>query len=94
MSGSFAFDRKLAEQIVKESKRMDYGIYAEFLMVALKHKAQINTIEVEGLEWETPDQFRELIEKEGYAKWLNDFQSLSEWEKRVKLIEDSTEVLT
>jgi hypothetical protein len=94
MSGSFAFDRKLAEDIVKESKRKDFGIYAEFLMVALKNKAHINTMEVEGLEWETPDQFKDKIEQEGYSAWLNNFESLPEWEKRVKLIENSTDVLT
>src|SRR3989344_2664975 len=94
MSGSFAFDRNLAEHIVKESKRKDFGIYAEFLMVALKNKVQINTMEVEGLEWETPDQFKDKIEQEGYSAWLNEFESLPEWQRRVKLIEDSTNVLT
>lgn len=93
MSGSFGFDRKLATYIVSESKRRDFGIYAEFLTIAQKHKSQINVIEVEGLEWETPDQFKEVIEKEGYAKWLEDFQSLPEWKKRIKLVEDSTDEL-
>ena len=59
-----------------------------------KNKVQINTMEVEGLEWETPDQFKDKIEQEGYSAWLNNFESLPEWEKRVKLIEDSTDVLT
>ncbi len=93
MSGAFAFDAKLAKEIVSQSKRKDYGIYAEFLSIALKNKAKINTMEVEGLEWETPDQFKDKIEKEGYSAWLSEFESLPEWEKRVKLIEDSSEVL-
>ena len=94
MSGSFGFDKNLALLIVNESKRRDFGIYAEFLTIALRHKMKINTIEVDGLEWETPDQFKDKIEQEGYSGWLNEFESLSEWEKRVKLIEDSTDVLT
>lgn len=94
MSGSFGFDRELTELIVKESKRTDFGIYAEFLTIALHHKMKINTMEVEGLEWETPDQFKDKIEQEGYSAWLNEFESLPEWQRRVKLIEDSTNVLT
>ena len=94
MSGSFGFDRELTELIAKESKRTDFGIYAEFLTIALRHKMKINTMEVEGLEWETPDQFKDKIEQEGYSAWLNEFESLPEWQRRVKLIEDSTNVLT
>lgn len=93
MSGSFGFERELADIIVRESKREDFGIYAEFLTIALKHKKKISTVEVEGLEWETPDQFQDKIEKEGYIAWLSEFESLPERKKRIKLIEDSAEVL-
>lgn len=93
MSGSFAVDHKLGNIIISKAKRLDFGIYAEILTIALKSNFPINTLEVDGLEWETPDQFQEKIEKEGYADWIAKFQSLDEWEKRVKLVEDSTEVL-
>jgi hypothetical protein len=93
MSGAFGFDKNLAGKIVEQSKRTDYGIYAEFLTLSLKNKAEINVMEVEGLEWETPDQFKDRIEKEGYTAWLSEFESLSEWEKRIRLIEDSADVL-
>ncbi len=94
MSGSYGFERRLAQKIVIEGKRNDFGFYAEFLIIALKHKFQINTLEVEGLEWETPDQYRDIIERKGYSKWLSEFTSLSEWEKRVKLLEESANALT
>lgn len=94
MSGAFGMDKYFSKLLLKSSKRDDFGFYAEMLEVALKNKARINTIEVEGLEWETPDQYKDKIEKEGYSQWLSEFESLSEWEKRVKLIEKSTEVLT
>lgn len=94
MSGAFGMDIKFAEYILKTSKRNDYGFYAEMLEVALKNNIKINTLEVEGLEWETPDQYKDKIDKEGYSQWLSEFESLPEWEKRVKLIEKSTEVLT
>ena len=64
------------------------------MKTTLKNNITINTIEVEGLEWETPDQYKDKIDKEGYSQWLSEFESLPEWEKRVKLIEKSTEVLT
>lgn len=94
MSGAFGLDKNFAEVLLKSSSRNDFGFYAEILEIALKNNIQINTVEVEGLEWETPDQYKDKIEKEGYSQWLNEFESLPEWEKRVKLIEKSTEVLT
>nr|MBI5455484.1 hypothetical protein [Candidatus Levybacteria bacterium] len=94
MSGSLGIERKLAKFIVKESKREDFGFYAEPLIIAKKHNFPINIIEVDGLEWETPDQYKEQIEKYGYSGWLTKFQSLSEWEKRVKLLDETTQVLS
>ena len=93
MSGSFGFQKTLAQKIIKEAKRNDYGIYAETLLIALRHKYLIATIEVEGLEWETPDQFKDSIQQEGYTAWLHDFESLPEWKKRVALLENSADVL-
>src|ERR1035437_631139 len=93
MSGSLGMERDLAQLVIKESKRDDFGFYAEPLMIAKKHNCPINTIEVEGLEWETPDQYKEQIEKYGYSAWLAKFQSLGEWEKRVKLLDQTTQVL-
>jgi hypothetical protein len=93
MSGSIGMERSFAELVLKESKREDFGFYAEPLMIAKKHNFPINTIEVEGLEWETPDQYKEQIEKYGYSAWLAKFQSLGEWEKRVKLLDQTTQVL-
>jgi hypothetical protein len=93
MSGSFGFQKSLAQKIIKEAKRRDYGIYAETLLIALRYRYLIATIEVEGLEWETPDQFKKNIQQEGYAAWLHEFESLPEWKKRVTLLEHSTDVL-
>lgn len=94
MSGSFGFDKHLAKKIISEVKQKDYGIYAEFLRVALKNKSLISTIEVEGLEWETPDQFKDEIRQKGYTGWLQEFESLAQWGKRIDLVEDSAGILT
>jgi hypothetical protein len=93
MSGSFALDRKTAEIVVQNSKQKNFGIYAEILMLAFKNHQPINSLEVEGLEWETPDQFENEIDKEGYVAWLNKFESPQEWQKRVNLIESSVKIL-
>jgi hypothetical protein len=93
MSGAFAMERHVAQVIVNEVKRNDFGIYAEILDLVLKQKAPIHTLEVEGLEWETPDQFTDKIKKEGYIAWLDEFMSLPEWKKRVALMEHSAQVL-
>lgn len=61
--------------------------------IALEHKYFISTIEVEGLELETPDQYQKEITQSGYTAWLHEFESLPEWKKRVALLEKSTKVL-
>lgn len=93
MSGSFGMDRETALLLLEKSRCNDYGFYAEVLIIALKAGIPITTIEVEGLEWETPDQFRKEIERVGYMEWLETFESLSEWNKRVQIIEDSKDIL-
>lgn len=93
MSGAFGMDRDTGRIILEQSHRQDFGVYAELLKVAVDRGIQVNTLEVEGLEWETPDQFQDEIEKRGYMQWLNDFESLQEWEKRIRLIDDSKDVL-
>lgn len=93
MSGSYGFGANLAKKIIQEARRKDFGIYAEFLLIAIKHHFLISTIDVGGLEWETPDQFQREIRRESYSAWLKHFQSLSEWQKRINLLEESAEVL-
>ena len=84
-SGAFGLDREVAELVVKESTKNDFGFYGEIMAIPLRHGIKINTIEVEGLEWETPDQYKEEINKVGYTQWLNNFQSLEELEKKLTL---------
>jgi hypothetical protein len=64
------------------------GFYCAFpvLLWSYAHKKQY--IEVEGLEWETPDRFQEKIQEIGYEHWLEKFQNATEWKNRVKLMED------
>lgn len=87
MSGSFAMDRETAMTMLKFSKRNDYSFYSDFINIAKKKDIQINTLTTEGLEWETPDQYQDKIQKEGYSDWLEEFMSLPEWKRRIELME-------
>ena len=93
MSGSFGFDERTAKLLLKNSKKNDYSFFADFVVVALKQNIETYSITVDGLEWETPDQYRDKIQKEGYQDWLDEFMSLPEWKRRIELLERNTEVL-
>lgn len=93
MSGSNAMDRNTTELFLKESYQDGYGIYAEFFSIPFSHKVKINSMQVEGLEWETPDQFKKEIENIGYENWIENFENADQWQKRVSLLEESLKVL-
>ncbi len=94
MSGSFAMDINTAKLLLKNTKRNDYSFYSEFLVYALKKKIPVGSILTEGLEWETPDQYKDKIQKEGYQDWLDEFMSLPEWKRRIELLERNSDALT
>jgi len=93
MAGSFSMDQDAARKIVKLSRRNDYSFYAEFVNIAKNNSIQINSITTEGLEWETPDQYQDKIQKEGYQDWLEEFMSLPEWKRRIELMERNVKEL-
>ena len=45
-------------------------------------------VEVEGLEYETPDRFIIEIQKWGYKSWLNHINTPTEWQRRVNIVRD------
>jgi hypothetical protein len=85
LSGAYGMAREVAELIEKKAHKEDFGFYGQVLALPYEKGIQIGSIEVEGLEWETPDQFRDKINTVGYLTWLKNFQSLKEWEKRLTL---------
>lgn len=78
----------LAETLLHLPTRNRYGFYAEWPIHAWQHADNPHYIEAEGLEWETPDRYREEIEKMGYETWLQSFQAPREWEKRITMLRD------
>ncbi len=77
---------ELATKILSVRNNTDYGFYSTWPILFWKWAASKKYIEVEGLEWETPDRFKEEIEKFSYEKWLIRFQNSSEWRNRVNLL--------
>ena len=78
--------KKLAKKILSIRNNTDYGFYGTWPIFLWNWAESKKYIEVEGLEWETPDRFKEEIEKISYEKWLIRFQNPIEWQNRVKLL--------
>lgn len=85
LSGGYGLDKESSNIVLKKATAADFGFYGQILAVNFYEGIRINTVEVEGLEWETPDQYKDQINIVGYSQWLSNFQSLSEWEKRLTI---------
>jgi hypothetical protein len=79
---------KLAEMIIKREPRNRFGFYTEWPMTLWRSARSPLYIEVEGLEWETPDRYREEIKTQSHEKWKQDFQTASEWRRRTEMLKD------
>ena len=88
ISVCFSFTIQLADLILSKKYYTPMGFYATFPVLLWNYAETKQYIEVEGLEWETPDRHREEIENKGYDKWFEEFQNSSEWKMRVSLVED------
>lgn len=88
ISVCFLISKELGEQIIKIKNNTITGFYSSWPIIFWNIAKLKRYIEVEGLEWETPDQFKDEIDKIGYDKWLIKFQSANEWRKRVKLLHE------
>jgi len=88
ISVCYIINKRLAEKILTIEHITKTGFYGTWPVLFWKWANSTHYIEVEGLEWETADQYETVIQSEGYQKWLSEFQSQEEWIKRVKLLED------
>jgi predicted glycosyltransferase involved in capsule biosynthesis len=89
ISVCFSFTIQLADLILSKKYYTQMGFYAAFPVLLWNYAESKQYIQVEGLEWETPDRYQEVIKVEGYEKWFEEFQNTSEWKMRVGLVEDS-----
>jgi len=88
ISVCYSFTTQLADLILNKRYVTEMGFYLTWPIILWKYAEKKRYIEVEGQEWETPDRYEKEIRDLGYEKWLEQFQSASEWKKRVKLLED------
>lgn len=86
---------RLTPRLVRELLRLPesnrYGFYCQWPIEAWRKAEKPYYVEVEGLEWETPDRYSKEIKCKGYDAWLKDFQTPGEWRKRVQILTDSIE---
>ena len=80
ISSVWMMKKEIAKHILKNASDNEYALYGEWTLLGWKKAKNPSYIEVEGLEWETPDKYRDLIKKIGYKKWLQQFQTPTEWE--------------
>jgi len=88
ISVCFSFPPQLADLILSKKYYTEMGFYCAFPIILWNYAENKQYIEVEGLEWETPDRYQEEIIRIGYEKWLEGFQNPDEWERRVNLMND------
>jgi hypothetical protein len=79
---------ELADLVFKREPRNRFGLYTEWPMILWRSAKSPLYIEVEGLEWETPDRYRKEIETQGLEKWRQNFQTASEWRRRTEMLRD------
>jgi hypothetical protein len=82
---------ELAEMIIKKESKNQFGFYTDWPETLWRSAKRPLYIEVEGLEWETPDRYREEIKTLGLEKWKQKFQTASEWRKRTEMLSDFIE---
>ena len=88
MSATWGLSDPVGEFLLKTPYRNKYGFYCEWPIVAWHSAKKHEYIEVEGLEWETPDRYKEAVKERGYEVWLRDLQSPREWKRRNEVLSE------
>lgn len=81
----------LAGKILNLEPSNRYGFYAEWPIQLWNNSTNPAYIEVEGLEWETPDRYQQEIAQAGYLSWKKSYQNVREWRKRNLILRDMIE---
>jgi len=83
----------LVQLLLSTPQRNSYGFYCGWPVAAWRNSAEKAYVEVEGLEWETPDRYEHEIGAKGYESWLKNFMTPKEWERRNMILRDLVETL-
>ncbi len=82
---TFLLPRRIIKKLLIKSKEKDSEFYGEWLSI-LGKICKIKYIERDGLDWETPDQYKNEIKKVGLKKWKENFDTKERWRFRVIFI--------
>jgi len=83
----------LVKKVTKRKSMNQYGFYADWPIQLWRNSTNPTYIEVEGLEWETPDRYQQEIAQAGYVSWKESYQNVREWRKRNLILRDMTEAI-
>src|SRR5205085_8065553 len=86
LSGSYIWSRRAAEAVVGFGGPRDLRFYAVGALAPFRAGCTVGGHVVEGLEWETPDQYPDEIAVLGYAAWLAQFESPAQWRHRAEMV--------
>lgn len=93
ISACWRMSTKLALILVETHCENSYGFYCEWPIQAWQLARKPGYLEVDGLEWETPDKYVKEIQKLGFQAWLLKFQTQEEWKKRCDILREGTTAL-
>ena len=95
MNGPIILSSAAAKLIANSAKEQGVGSCAEFCLMINQANLTIENLEVDGLTWEDPDRYKQLIDRAAsYDDWKYDtYNSLYEWRKRVDFLNTQVEVM-
>ncbi len=73
-SGAWFFSNEIAWHIVENCKAENNGFYGEWHALAMEKAKNIGFAQCNGLEWETPYQYRKEINSMGQEAWMKWFE--------------------
>lgn len=88
LSATWILNASHVGTILKFKSENRFGFYAEWPIILWRVANHPNYIEVEGLEWETPDRYTNEIGNKGFEDWKRSYQTQSEWRKRCEMLRD------
>lgn len=88
ISTCWVFTKELASSLLMLKLESSTGFYSVWPLYLWKMAPTKTYIEVEGLEYETPDRFIKEIQQVGYESWLSDMNTTNEWRRRVSIVRD------
>jgi hypothetical protein len=90
---SWICKQELAKRLLQLNTITKTGFYVFWPVMMWLWATQRQYVEMEGQEWETPDRYLPEIQQVGYSKWIEQWQSPEEWQKRASILRDCLDEL-